>query len=424
MRRQRGALEVGERACDGVGAGRRRRRWRAPGRARRGPCLRRAARPRRCRATTAALRAWPPRGRRASARRPTTITLPRVQAPVRDPGPVQLGDLVPESRGAARRRLRPPLRAAATSGCSVTRIASPSGPSAAASNVGHADAGAAGHERRERLVLDLLQPADGDAVRRVPVGEQAPAPRQALGVLRVPAEDTHPDRPAARVSDVLRGAEVLPLDGAQIASPRRRARRAPRGSCSAGGTPAAEPKTRRTIAAAPRPSDRPASAAAGSAASRATAPSAADRTSQIATEAHRPHELRAHDDEYRRYGGEAQLRKSPQRQQVVVHRKPVGVDGAAEQASQGGDDAEREHDVPQERPAPPEEHVHGDREGENECAHEDETPERAGPAENRDQGLRNLLVDLGHGVRDDGRECRRRSRSARGRPRRRPGGSS
>ena len=49
-----------------------------------------------------------------------------------------------------------------------------------------------GHHRRERLVLDLLDAADGHALPRVAVGERAPAPRDPLGVLRVAPE--HPDR--------------------------------------------------------------------------------------------------------------------------------------------------------------------------------------------------------------------------------------
>ncbi len=121
-------------------------------------------------------------------------------------------------------------------------------------------------------------------------------------------------------------------------------------------------------------------------------------------EAHRPHELRAHDDEHRRHAGYPQFRKPPERQQVVVHREPVGLDGPAEQASEAGDEGEREHDVPQQRPPSTEEHVHRDREGENERAHEDEAPQGVGPAENGDERLRDLLVDLGDRVRDDGRE--------------------
>ena len=329
--------------------------------------MRRAARPRRCRARL--------RRSEGGLRRPTsigapsaTITLPR-QAAVRDPGPVQMGGLFQRSRN--RSSATSTASSAAGLGLSVTR-SHPRRGRARLSNVGNADAGAAGHERRERLVLDLLEPADGDAVGG-PGRRRAPAPRQALSVLRVPAEDTHSDRSAVagRRTPRRRGAGV---DGAQIARlyaeraapPDPLRRRQPCGGAQR------EPHDRRRAEAKRQAGER----RGGSAAPRATAPSAADRTSQS------------------RRGGPAARAPGPRRRGPRLRRpggapgiptataggrspKPVGVDGAAEQAPQGGDDDEREHDVPQERPAPPEEHVHGDREGESECAHEDEPPERA-----------------------------------------------
>ena len=63
-------------------------------------------------------------------------------------------------------------------------------------DLGHPDSGLRGHQRRERLVLDLLEPADGDAPRRVAVGERPPAAGEPLGVLCVPAEHPHLQRAA------------------------------------------------------------------------------------------------------------------------------------------------------------------------------------------------------------------------------------
>ncbi len=89
---------------------------------------------------------------------------------MRDPGSVQRGDLVPESAeqlvGDFVRLFERPDFGLLRHEDRVAR-----GAERRRENVRHADAGAAGHERRERLVLDLLEPSDGDAVRRVPVGE-------------------------------------------------------------------------------------------------------------------------------------------------------------------------------------------------------------------------------------------------------------
>ena len=68
------------------------------------------------------------------------------------------------------------------------------GAEAGRDHFGHAHAGLRGHQRRQRLVLDLLEPSDGRAPRRVAVGEQPPATRQPLGVLRVSTEHAHLQR--------------------------------------------------------------------------------------------------------------------------------------------------------------------------------------------------------------------------------------
>ena len=52
--------------------------------------------------------------------------------------------------------------------------------------------GSSGDQCHERLVLDLLEPADRDASGRVAIGERPPAPRDPLRVLGVPAQDSCP----------------------------------------------------------------------------------------------------------------------------------------------------------------------------------------------------------------------------------------
>ena len=85
-------------------------------------------------------------------------------------------------------------------------------------HLGHANAGPGGHHRRERLVLDLLDAADGHALPRVAVGERAPTPREPLGVLRVAPEHPYRDRlPARVVADVLGRPDPLAFGRAKIA---------------------------------------------------------------------------------------------------------------------------------------------------------------------------------------------------------------
>ena len=108
-----------------------------------------------------------------------------------------------------------------------------------------------GHHRRERLVLDLLDAADGHAPPRVAVGERAPTPCEPLGVLRVSPE--HPyRRPAFRSRRGRRTPPSRPA-GARPGRDRSSGRRAPRarrGSARSAGrrppsrTPAARARRR------------------------------------------------------------------------------------------------------------------------------------------------------------------------------------
>ena len=84
-------------------------------------------------------------------------------------------------------------------------------------DLGHSDSCLCRHQCRQGLVLDLLQTSVRDAPRRIAVGERAPAPGQALGVLRIATEHAYLQRPPARVvSDVLCRAHVLLLRRLEI----------------------------------------------------------------------------------------------------------------------------------------------------------------------------------------------------------------
>ena len=77
--------------------------------------------------------------------------------------------------------------------------------------------GLRGHQCRHGFVLDLVQSSDGCASRWIAVSEEAPAARQSLGVLCVPAEHPHLQRaPVHVVADKQRRADSLPLRNAQV----------------------------------------------------------------------------------------------------------------------------------------------------------------------------------------------------------------
>ena len=85
-------------------------------------------------------------------------------------------------------------------------------------HLGHAHPRLRGHHRRQRLVLDLLEPAHGCAPPRVPVRKRTPTARDPLCVLCIPPE--HPDVHGAAlavVTDVLRAAEALAFCRSEVA---------------------------------------------------------------------------------------------------------------------------------------------------------------------------------------------------------------
>jgi hypothetical protein len=85
-------------------------------------------------------------------------------------------------------------------------------------HLGHPDTGSRGHHRRQGFVLDLLEPSDRSAARRIAIGEKPPAPCQPLSVLGVPTQHTRLQLSSIPVAPKeLRGPDPLSLGGLQLA---------------------------------------------------------------------------------------------------------------------------------------------------------------------------------------------------------------
>ncbi len=338
VRRQGRPLEVRQR----FGRSRRRRRRRPPRAARasgrRARSTRRAARPRRCRAPTAARRASPPRGRRASGPSSTTSTLLAFSRPCEMPGRVQARHLLPQLPRASRRCTCSPARVLERLDVRLPRddecVAV--GVRGGRDHLGHPDACLRGHQRRQRLVLDLLESPDGDAPRRIPVGERAPAPGEPLRVLRVAAEDAHPQRPRRRG----RARRTRPRRSAAVGGrlsgrrPRRRARRALCGCPRPAASPLPFRSARRTSAAAAEAERHGAQAPDGRAAPSTTAPKHRERDQPSGEHANRADELRAGDCDERRPRTQVAGSGNPHRDHTSASiTQPVGLDHTTQNAS-------------------------------------------------------------------------------------------
>jgi hypothetical protein len=91
------------------------------------------------------------------------------------------------------------------------------GPERSRDHLGHSNSRLRGHQRRQRLVLDLLQAPIRHAPRRIAVGQRTPAAGEPLGVLRIAAEHPHLQLSAAAVvSHIFHGAAPLPCRGPQL----------------------------------------------------------------------------------------------------------------------------------------------------------------------------------------------------------------
>ena len=256
---------------------------------------------RRCRAPTAGRRGSPRTGRRASGRSSTTSTLLALSLPWEMPAAWRRATCSQSSSSVSSLTSvgldeleRLDVRLAGHEQRVAVRA------EGGGHDLGHPDPGLRGHERRQRLVLDLLQPADRGAPGRIPVGQEPPAPGEPLRVLRVAAEDAHPQGPTLRVAaDVLRVADALSRRRAPGRSPRPRARSARRAPAPSAARPRPSRRPAARAQPAPRPSASPARAPDGSAAPSTTAPSGASGTSQSDEQPNRPDELRADDDDHR-----------------------------------------------------------------------------------------------------------------------------
>jgi hypothetical protein len=82
----------------------------------------------------------------------------------------------------------------------------------------HADARLGGHEGRQSLMLDLVEPTDRSTSGWIPVRQEPPAPGEPLRVLRVVAQDAHFEGLSGLiVTDVLGPTNPLLLCWRQVA---------------------------------------------------------------------------------------------------------------------------------------------------------------------------------------------------------------
>ena len=324
----------------------------------------------------------------------------RVESSVRDAGRVQPGDLRRQSSSSSlvahligRDRLeRVDVRLACDDQCVAV------GAEGRDHDFGNSNAGLCRHQGGERLVLDLLQSTGGGASRGILVREQPPLPRESLRVLRIAAEHARPAagvRPC-RARRIRRRRRVVRAVGLQVAHARPRARAA---RCEPARSAARPPPSRRSAARAPLRPDRvrrPASAPDGSAAPSTTAPRAASGTSAGGDHANRADELRPDDDDDRGRTGEPDLRVAPAGEQM----RPRPGTSRTRRPDPGGRPCpttadRRDEQIACEIPTSAHQNVDDDRGREPEQAEERGSPQRAGPAEHRRQRLSDVAVVSG-----------------------------
>ena len=189
-------------------------------------------------------------------------------------------------------------------------------------HLGYADACLRRHKEREPFMLDLLQAPHRRAPRWVAIGEKAPASGEPLRILRVAAEESHPERTLGVAADILGIADALPSGRRQFGDldAERRERRAHvPGRRHAGGRPEDE------LDASPRREAERQRAEDARWQPRAQH----DRTDRGEWQGPRrrqadpAHELRPCDDENRRGCREPELGIAPVRQQMIVDRNPI-----------------------------------------------------------------------------------------------------
>jgi hypothetical protein len=248
---------------------------------------------------------------------------------------------------------------------------------------------------RQCLVLDLVQPPDSNAPRRIAVGKRAPTAGEPLSVLRIATEHAHTQWSSAGVAtDVLRGTHPLlerrPQFRYRDAEGRERDPDLVRRRDACGSS---ECETRERGGA-----ETEGQGAEGRRRERGAEDDGAERRERNEPDREQPHgshELRADHGQNRGCARESQFRIPPLRQDVQLEWKPIGDDDASEDHSRCQQHQRRDKDVTREIPAPSQQHVHDDDDGEDERADEDGPPETACPAEDGRQGSCDLFVLLG-----------------------------
>ena len=297
----------------------------------------------------------------------------------------------------------------------MTTSASSSGPRPTVDDLGYPDTGLRGHQCRQRLVLDLLEPSDRCASRWVAVGEQPPAARQPLGVLGVAAEHAHLQRAPVRVvPDEPRRADSLSRRETQVA--RLDAERGESGAHAFDG--AARPPRIRTRAARMAPPQARARGPPAHGTERR--PRARRCRRQPADEprgdpANRSDELGAGDDEHGDHEREPKLGEAPPGPQVGLDRQPICFDQPTEEARERDENAHSDDQVPNQRPATSKQRVRDYRQRKEHRSKEGDMPERRGPAQHRVERPGDARVLVRSRPRDHGRERRdeRRQRNER-----------
>ena len=261
-------------------------------------------------------------------------------------------------------------------------------------HLGHSDPGLRGHQRRQRLVLDLLQPPDRGAARRIAVGEETPAPRQPLGVLSVATE--HPCLEGTTfevVADELRGAHVLLQRRCQVVNLDPECEHGGAhllGRRHAGGRAERDPHDRADAQAERQRSQR----RGRKRGAEHDGAQGRERDEPSGDHAGPANELGARRDDDRRRGSEAELGVAPAREQVTLDRQPIGLDDTPQNRTGSQEDHRPDEQIACQTPAATQQDVEDDHCRKCEQSHERRAPQRACPPEDRRQRLGDGFVVL------------------------------
>ena len=257
------------------------------------------------------------------------------------------------------------------------------------------DAGLRGHQGGQCLVLDLFEPADRRAARRVAERERAVSPRPSLGVLCIPAEHAHLQR-LARLgrADVLRRADPLLGRDPELANADTQFDQRPahgvRGRHPFGGAECDADENAR------RQAER--DAAQGARRKRCADDDGAECGERRQPGDQRPcryDQLGTGDREHRDHHRDSQLREPPVGEHAGLDRDPVRLDEAAENRPQNTDDHHDGDQVTDERPSAVPHDVDDDQRRRDQRCREHDPPEPRRPVQELAQRHRSAGVRLG-----------------------------